>query len=185
VRIAAANALDTLGPAVAPAATQLVAALRDCNLFVRWITARSLSNIGPGKLPPALEETIVLALGEATRCGDEDARRVALKALERFGAKAVPAIPLLGPAIENDNAEVQTQALKALDVIGPAGKAALPFLLKALQSPEARVRRQVPAIIAKYGPDAKSAIPALEVALFDSDEIVRQEAAKALLKLQK
>src|SRR5262249_13283365 len=57
-RLAAIDAIETLGPAGAPAAPALVRALGDPNVFVRWAAARTLGKVGPVK---AVDEVPALA----------------------------------------------------------------------------------------------------------------------------
>jgi len=69
VRDRAAQALDRLGPAAAPAVPALVQALRDPDDYVRWRSAKALGSIGPAARMAIPELEIMAAAKDETAAG--------------------------------------------------------------------------------------------------------------------
>lgn len=178
VRLAAVDAIETLGPAAAPAVPTLVRALRDGNLFVRWASARVIGKIGTAEVDPALT---VPPLARLLDDLDLDVDLAAATALTLYGPAAAPAVPVLARATGGGDPERRVAAINALRSIGDDAKPAIPAITAALANNDARVRRAAADALGQFGPDAASATDALETALSDPEPDVRKAAADALL----
>lgn len=135
-RLQAIDVLESMGPAAAPAAPALVAALGDRDRFVRWAAARAL-----GKMAPAEAATAVPGLMRLLDDADSDVRRASVRALGQYGPRAQAAVPRLIPILNDSSAEARIAAVVALRDIGPAARSAIPMLQKATTDSDSRVRR--------------------------------------------
>src|SRR5262245_5919482 len=117
----AARALAQIGPAGVP---ELLKALRDPELRVRYQAAGALGIIGPDA-----REAVPL-LTAALKETNDKMRARALYALGEIGPEARPAVPALVRTLRDREPDVRTQASGALRQIGPA---AVPALEEALR----------------------------------------------------
>jgi HEAT repeat protein len=177
-RLAAIDALETFGPAAAPAVPALNQALRDRNLFVRWSAARTLGLIGPVK-----PKETVAGLARLLHDPDLDVRMAASVALSRLGPVSRDALPDLVWALKNSDAEMRVDALHTMAAIGTSSQPALPVIAQALRDPDERVRIAAAEVLGKFGPLARNSEPALRAALLDPNPEVRRAAADALLSV--
>lgn len=178
VRLAAADAIEPLGPLAAPLVPTIARGLNDPDLFMRWATARVLSRIGPVDT-----ELTVPALAKLLCDPDLDVRLQAATTLGSFGSAAKAAVPELAKAAVNGDAEQRIGAIHALQSIGPDAAPAIPALTTALSDGDSRVRHFAADALGSFGAAARSAIPALEKALFDRDDLVRKAASDSLLSI--
>jgi HEAT repeat protein len=188
VRLAAAEALEMYGPLGIPAIPQLVRALGDRNLFVRWVSARTL-----GKLAPNQPELVVPGLVALLPVGEDlDVRLTAMAALENYGTTSPQpispalrdAVPALARAAVTGDSKARVAAIRALAAVGIEAAPAVPSLAKALSDPHSDVRQMAAQVLGRLGPAAKAATPDLLKALRDSDPQVRGFAGGALLRIQ-
>ncbi len=179
IRLAAVDALETLGPEAAPVVPALARALEDCSIFVRWAAARVLGKVGPvdtGLTVPILTKLLTDP--------DLDVERVAANTLAIYGPRAASAVPALAAAIHAGDPERRMDMIQTLVAIGPAGRPAIPDITSALANPDVRVRRAAAEALGHFGGAARSAIPALEKALNDADGDVRKAASDSLLDIE-
>jgi HEAT repeat protein len=178
VRLATVTALDRMDREAAVAVDALVKALKDSNIFVRWVAARSLGNIDPSAGKVAVPE-----LGRLLFDPDLDVRLAAATALEHYGNQAGAAVEDLIRAVSVGDAEIRIAVIHAIEAIGPDAKSAVPALAKALEDPDERVRRAAAETLGRFGPLAQTAEPALKKALDDKDTNVRRAVSGALLSV--
>jgi HEAT repeat protein len=179
-RLASLYVLETLGPEAAPAAGEVVRALRDRDPFVRWGAARALGRMA---LKGEAAGKAVAGLAPLLKDDNADARLGAAAALQRYGAAARGAVAELSAAVKEGDDEVRLRAIAALAAIGPeAGKDAVAALVKALQAGEPDVRAAAAGALGQVAPGDKAAREALRKALDDPDAEVRGAASAALLR---
>jgi HEAT repeat protein len=116
---------------------------------------------------------------------DPDLARTAAAALERLGAAARDAVPLLVQTAESRVApDVRIAALRVLAAVGsPAAEPAVPVLSAALADPDDRIRREAAMGLGRLGPGARSAVEALCRARTDPSLSVQQAAGDAVLRI--
>lgn len=180
VRLAAVDAIETLGTAAAPAVPTIVRGMSDGNLFVRWATARVIGKIGVNGVDTNLT---VPPLARLLSDPDLDVNLAAANALSLYGAWAAPAVPALARAANTGDPERRVAAINALVSIGKDAEPAIPAVTAALSFNDNRVQREAADALGHFGAAATSAIPALEITLNDSDPDVRKAAADALLRI--
>jgi HEAT repeat protein len=168
-RAAAARALGQVDPA--PALPHLLAALDDPDAWVRYFATRS---IGQHAHPEALDAVARLA-------GEDAAGQVRIAALETIGRiGGAPALALLMPYAEAEDADVARAALAALGMIGHPD--ALRLLETASRAPQAARRIDAVRALAQSGAD--EVIPILQhVALAETEPEVLQAAIDALAQV--
>jgi HEAT repeat protein len=110
VRIVAAARLRQLGPAAAPAAKELAAALGDGEENIREAAAEALIRIGPPAVQP---------LAAALVAGNLDARKLALAVLARLGPAAKDALPAIEKAKQDADPVVRQLAETAALRVAP------------------------------------------------------------------
>src|SRR5262249_7094270 len=93
VRRSGVEALEAMGPLAEPAIPELVQALGDSNLFVRWAAARTLGWLAPRSAPQVVPGLVCLL-----REHDIDVRTAAITALGQYGPAAGSAVPALAQA---------------------------------------------------------------------------------------
>jgi uncharacterized protein (TIGR03067 family) len=117
---------------------------------------------------------------EVLKGRDRDARGEAFDALQKFGPKALPALPVLIDQLAAPDKSSRTGAALAIGAIGPKAIAAIPKLATALQDSDSYVRLFAAHALGHIGPGAKSAVPALLKQLRDEEGMVRSAVAGAL-----
>lgn len=177
-RRAAHEALESLGTGAIPFIPHLIPSLKDDDLFVRWITARTL-----GKLAPAGAADSVPALTNMLKDPDLDARIAATKALGQFGPSASSAVPSLAAGLARGDADFRVNAMKALEAIGTEAKPALPALAASLSDVDPRVRAEAARIMGRFGPLAIDHLDALRKRSTDPDSDVRKSVSSAILAI--
>jgi len=181
VRLAAVEALETLGDDAAPAAPMLTWAMTDPDRFVRWAAARTVGRMSPDKLNiPDVVRNLIRMVDDP----DLDLRVMAAESLDRLGPPAKAAVPALARATGKGDAEIRRAAIRALTGIGTDAAPAIPDIAAALKFSDVRVRRAAAEALSQFGALAKPAESDLSQALNDEDAEVRRHAADALLKLQ-
>ncbi|HEV3119888.1 MAG TPA: HEAT repeat domain-containing protein [Gemmataceae bacterium] len=179
VRLRALEAMETIGLEASAASAALIRETRDPNLFVRWGAARAL-----GKVALNHPKLAVPALARLLQDEDFDVNIAAARALDRFGADAVAALPELIKAITASDAEKRKEVLRTIQSIGPEAAPAIPAVIERLSDPDPAVRQAAADLLGRFGPAAVAAVPALRRALDDSDAEVRRAATDALLSIQ-
>ena len=173
----AANALLALAPQMHEARPELIAALAEKHMVVRWSVARVLGTIGPEA------RAAVPALAEALPTSEWYAQVMIAWALGRMGAAAAEAAPALAEVLgKSKDVWVKREVAVALGAIGPGASAALPQLKTALQDANAFVRVAAATSLVQVGGDA-SGVPLLIEALRDPDLVGPRVAADALAGL--
>jgi HEAT repeat protein len=179
VRLATVEVLELMGDSAAPAAPEMVVALNDRSIFVRWVAARCL-----GRMSKPLEvDTAVPALARLLDGNDLDLRMIGAATLERYGPAAEAAIPALVRTVGRGDAEGRIAAMRALETVVTKSDPAIPALGAALQNPNSRVRLAAAETLAQLGPLAVGAIDALREGLNDSNAEVRRAVSEALLNI--
>ncbi len=177
-RRATIETIEAMGPSGAEFIPQLIAALKDPDLFVRWIAARAL-----GKLAPREAATVVPALAGVLDDVDLDPRIAAAKALAAYGPDAAAAVPALTERLNKGDAEFRIAAMKAIEAIGTEGAPALPELAKALGNIDPRVRGEAARVLGRFGPLARGYVDDLRKLSDDPDSAVRRAASGAVLSI--
>jgi HEAT repeat protein len=107
-------------------------------------------------------------------------REAAAGSLALQGPKAIPFLPALIEALDDNNEKVRYQAARALGAIGPGAKSAVPFLICHLKNRDEKDRTPFAQALFAMGPEAKTAVPALISVLESHDAALSQSALKAL-----
>lgn len=178
VRLAAANAIENLGPEARHFAPELVRHLRDRNLFVRWVAARALGKMS-GSPPAGAVEGLARLMFDS----DLSVRAAAAVALEAYGPDAAAAVPALVRMANVGDGEVRQLTIRALGAIGLGGRPAVLAIARELSHEDTRVRRAAARALGNFGADVAPAAAALERALKDEDAEVRRSASEALLNI--
>jgi HEAT repeat protein len=178
VRLEALHVIENLGPESRRFAPQLIGLLRDRNLFVRWVSARTL-----GKLTSPPPPGAVAGLASLVFDHDISVRAAAAVALEAYGHDAAAAVPALVRMVNVGDGEVRQLIIRALGAINADGKQVVPAIARELTNVDARVRRAAAQALGNFGADAAPAAPALERALRDEDPEVRRNASESLLNI--
>lgn len=179
IRLAAVDALETLGPEAAAAVPALARALGDCYVFVRLASARVLGEIGP--VDTALTVPI---LARHLFDPDLDVELAAANTLGIYGPRATAALPILIQAVLTGDPERRLAMIHTLIAIGDPAEVAIPAIVRALGNKDARLRGGAAEVLGQFGVAARGAIPALERALHDPDGEVRKAASDALLTIE-
>jgi HEAT repeat protein len=205
LRLAAAWALEVLGPHASAGQGALVHALQeDGSSAVRAAAARALGELGEAGRPavPVLFEALgdpsewvrhaaaealsrqkltpqdVPALVAALGGDDTYVRAFAAWRLGNFREEGREAVPALAATLTQPDTYVAVSA--ALARIGAEATEAVPALVSELSSPDAGRRWRAARTLGRIGPGAVDAVPALATALDDPNEGVRLRAAQAL-----
>lgn len=194
-RIAAARALERLGPGAAPAVPALMAAARENTMVVS--STMALAAIGRASVP---------ALTKAMHHKDPILRRWFARALAKIGPAAAPAAAALLRASRDPDSEVRANATEALGTIGLQNTRIAAALLVSVQDRNELVRVTASAALARLGPGhrwaairelvlrsgnwramqrllasaGKAGVPPLTEALGHHEAAVRARAARAL-----
>lgn len=208
IRCAAAELLGQLGSDARPAATQLLASLKDADSHVRVISAATLPKVEapatdavPALLEllkreprpevsralsvyrkaakPAVPELMIILSNQKL---DSESRWNAARTLGKIGTEAVESIPLLVECLHDEATTVREHSAEALGDIGPAAGETAGDLAQLLNDPNTRVRRDAVRSLGQIGPSAKAVAAEVEKLLSDPEQIVR-EAALVTLKV--
>ncbi len=163
----------------------LFAGANDREPTIRWTAARALGARTNAAGTPAATTEDIEVLTRLANDSDMDVRAAALAALERFGAKAKAAGPVVIAAAIKGDAEPRLAALKTLSAIGTEAKSAVPALIEALRADDLRLKRVAAIGLARFRADAKPALPDLRVALTNADPELRISAAEAILAIER
>jgi hypothetical protein len=206
VRRTAFEALEAMGGLAVDYVPDLVRALRDRDLFVRWIATRALGKLaveadpeGPpegvspaqGKrVRQALRAARVLAALTARLCEQDLSVRLAtMDALGAFGPDGVAAVPALAENVGRGDSEARMAAMRALESIGVGAAPSLTAIAAALGNGDARVRAEAARVLGHFGrapasrPAAAAALPALRRLITDPDPDVRKAVSEAILDI--
>ena len=189
VRRNTAEATRFLGRRVVSQTAALVAALKDDDLFVRWIVARTLGLLAPEEDTPATPEEVRVARlavpGLIYLLDDPDLspRIEAIQSLSRFGPLAAAAVESIAQRLGKGDAEVRIELLKALGEIGTAAAPALPQVAAGLESLDPRIRLESARLLGRFGGLARGQVDALFRHRDDIDPEVRQAVNAALLQI--
>jgi HEAT repeat protein len=178
VRLSALHVIENLGPEARDLAPHLVRHLRDRNLFVRWVSARTLGRLGTP--PPA---GAVAGLARLVYDHDLSVRAAAALALEQYGPAAADAVPALVRMVNVGDAEARQLIIRALGAIGTGGREVVLAIARELTNEDVRVRRAASQALGNFGAEAAPAAAALERALRDDDAEVRRNASESLLNI--
>ncbi len=190
LRREAARALGLMGPVAKPAIPTLMAVVEDEseNVGYRCSAAKALGQLKFADAVPVLTR-ILRQRGELRHIGqDSHMRGAAANALGLMGDKAMPAIPVLVAALEDESEApgVRSEAAEALGRL--KYEPAVPALIKMLEEKDLRwgkhmasdLRKSVVRALGYMGPQGKTAVPTLIETLKDEETYVRKCAADAL-----
>jgi HEAT repeat protein len=180
----AAQALGRFGPGAKQAVPLLVQALQSPSPEVREFAVDALGRIGlePQTVVPAILAEADLPPEHINYKPLAPFRRLAARALGRFGPEATAAVPLLEMALQNEDPLYRVQAALALWRISQHPQA-IPALRAALKRNESETAFEAVLAVAEIGAGAKAAAPDLIEALNHPDPDVRRAAASALVPL--
>ena len=210
VRMAAAWALERLGPGARSADPALLEGLRgDPEPGVRAAAARALGALEPAGAPvvpvllealddpheavrhaaaralsdPRLSDADIPRLARALQSDDPYVVGFAAWRLGNLGERARPAVPALVETLDQPGVHAVTFA--ALARIGPGAADAVPALVEELSSPDGGRRWRAAKGLGRIGPGASGGVPAL-IATMEEDpsEWVRAHAARALGRIR-
>jgi HEAT repeat protein len=171
----AADALGDLGATAASAVPALVAALKDEHVEVHWYALDALGRIGsaPTTAVPALVDELT------NPRTNRYSRRVAARALGRFGPLAAEATAALTTDLDAEDHELAVEAALALWRVSADRRArdALDRLIDGTKDPAAF---SACLALAQIGREASPSIPTLLAALTGTDADVRRAAGRAL-----
>lgn len=171
-RTSAARALTVLGPAAQDAVPDLIAALEDPSVEVRWAAAQALGRIGP---------RAILALMVAATNQNATLRHIAVYALGETGTNAAPAAAVLFARTLDTNGAVRASAMYSLARVGPA---AVPIVLEEFSANDsARQAAAARAIRAMNTPPRQIMRTLLELST-NASPALRQQSIQALDTLQ-
>jgi HEAT repeat protein len=166
-RNAAVTAITKLGPGpkTRPALGPLIELLKD--ELVNNVTVSCVAGFGSEAVGPLLAAL-------KSKSSTQGLRNHSREALERMGANAKGAVPVLIEMLKDDDPFLRTAADRILQKIGAD---AMPALLKAIRD---RDNEGPDAILGRLGATARPAIPELLKLLKDPDPLLRQRAARCL-----
>jgi HEAT repeat protein len=168
IHLAAAMALEVIGPDGKAAAPSLGRVLRSGEREPRAHVATALGCIGKDSLPILLD---------ALRDPDPDVRRMAMGGLAGLGPAAEPAIPVLIEKLKDQDVEMRTKAIGCLGSIGPR---AVPALVRAIEQEKGLVRQGAAKALTFVGASRSLAEPALWRMVRDEEAASRQQAIATL-----
>ncbi len=174
VRRQAALALGQIGPAAAPAAEDLIAALHDADESVCCHAAEALARVNG---PP---RQTVTALIELLQAPGLPTRTAAARALGALKSEAADAIPALMPLLKEHDEALRQAVAEALGQMGELPEMAVQSLTNGLSSHDTLERARTAEVLGSIGPAAAEVTSALADALEDSNDRVRAKAAQAL-----
>jgi HEAT repeat protein len=172
----AMDALEGAGEEAVPYIPQIVGALRDCDVFVAWVAARTL-----GKLAPRRADIAVPGLVPLLCAVDLDLRIATATALGSFGAAATSAVPYLAKAVDDGDSESRIAAMRGLEAIGTTAVPALSAIARQLTNLDPRVRAEAARVLGRFGSLALSYVPQLRKLNNDPDNEVRRAVSEAIL----
>jgi HEAT repeat protein len=181
IRKTAGYALVLLDDRAAPLAEVVNANLTDPERSVRWAAARTMQNLPPDKVIPAVPN-----LARLLRDDDFELRKLAAGALANLGPAAAPALTALAETITFGDGESRLAALRAIVVQGRANaKKAIPQMIATLQQPnlDAKVITAIAEALGTLGADAQLAVPHLRRLIGHEDAEVRATASEAILAI--
>jgi HEAT repeat protein len=186
-RLALVGAIEALGDLGAEAIRPLAErGLSDPNLFVRWVSARTL-----GKLAPREPAVVVPRLARMLTDQDLDLRLTVARSLRRYGSSAVAALPALEQMVSRGDVDSRVAMLNSISAIiteAPAEAASsLKTVAGALEDRDALVRSTAADVLGRYGPRTKKhvadVLTRLSPLLTDPDADVRTAASEAVLRI--
>jgi len=185
VRLSFADMLEHLEASGIPVLELTLKLANDKNQFVRWTAVRTL-----GRIAPKADTRIVPALGElVVKEKDLGVRMAMLYSLERFGAKAQPAIDSVIAVTKRGDADGRTAAVRTLGQMKAPPEIVVPPLAVALRLKDDdtetynSVRLEAAKVLNRMGKDARLAVNELTDALQDPDTRVRTFCAQTLLMI--
>jgi HEAT repeat protein len=170
VRRRAAEGLEKLGSRAKAAVPDLIRALSDSSLSVRFVACDALAATGADLRPavPALARLLVDKDGPVRR---------ARKLLSWVGE---PAVPEVLKVLNGKDKQAKGEALTTLWLMRPAARKALPDLVKLLKNEAPEERISVAAVMASVDPQNRDAIEVLRKGLKDQRKEYRLLAAYSL-----
>ena len=183
VRVAAAYALNEIGPEAEAATPTLLEVLQDDDELVRALATSTLTQVG-------LDQDYLVNLLVAAVTNESGlVQDIAGDALVEIGANAIPE---LGNLLENEATNALAKKTAAT-LIGDISKvdqlddlaleSAIPILAETLGDGDSEVRKAAASALGDFGPLADVAIPALSRALLGEDSGVNQTIATSLTKI--
>ncbi len=132
--LAAAKALQQVGPAAKTAVSQLVPLLKSPSADIRWQAAKTLGSIGPEAAPAV--DALIASLTDA----EWKVRERSADTLGLIGPAAARAVPYLIKTAQDENQSVRRDSLRSLGQIGAAAAISIPIIEAALNDPNPRTR---------------------------------------------
>ena len=180
----AAQALGQMGPEAKDAIPLLVRALQSPSLEVRAFAVDALGRIAsePQTVVPAILAEVDLPKEHINYAPLAPFRRLAARALGRFGPKAAAAVPVLEKALQNEDPLYRVQAALALWKIAKHSQA-VPALQATLRLNDVEAVFEAVLALGEIGADAQAAASDLVALLAHPDPDVRRAAADVLVNL--
>jgi HEAT repeat protein len=190
-RTRAALALGNVGEAATAALPALVAVAGDAKTATGLLKAvvDTLGRLGP----PAAAASDRLGEIITSKASDVELRRAAARALDRIGPGALPGLPSLRQALQDDDRFVRSLALHAIGqqrpAAGPEARATVAAVLTCLGDRVVEVRVAAAETVASLGaetlgPDLSAARERMREATHDGQKAVREAAEQALRKIE-
>jgi HEAT repeat protein len=180
-RLKAILALADMGADAQIAVPNLVPLLsRDSDRAIRQAAGRALDAIGP---PAKGDFGVVL---QALQSSNAEARLYAARTVGVSGIGDVPpadALPLLAPALKDNDATVRKNVVLALGSLGPQARGVVTDLLEKLKDNDPEVRKAAAQAVARIGVEGKGSVPQLIDLLKDRNVETRRAGAVLLAKL--
>jgi HEAT repeat protein len=180
----AAQALGQFGPAAKAAIPLLVQALQSPSLEVRGFAVDALGRIGlePQTVVPAILAEVDLPKDHINYAPLAPFRRLAARALGRFGPDAKAAVPVLAKALQNEDPLYRVPAALALWKIAKHPQA-VPTLQAMLKLNDAEAVFEAVSALGEISSEAQTASPDVVALLAHRDADVRRAAAEVLVQL--
>jgi HEAT repeat protein len=171
-RRSALNVLEWIGQDARAALPDLLRALQDRDLFVRWAAVRTLGVLvatAPEKSPVSEGEMARIVQGMVRLLADQDLnlRLAVLTAFEEIGPRAAAAVPVLWATVNSSDPDYRINVLRALQSIGPAAiegpggavltptGVSLPAFARVLADPDVNVRKAALEAFARFAAAVK------------------------------
>lgn len=167
--------LKSLQPQSLPVMDAIIGALADRQNCIRKHASAIIKQIGRQSVPELLK---------AVNHHDPSVRRRAIETLEKLGADAQDAVPVIARVFSTDDSVmVRTQIIRSLPKMGAPKEFMLQFLTEALADKEPAIRESAASALGDFKEGALSAASALSKASDDNDEEVRKSAQFAIKRI--
>jgi HEAT repeat protein len=171
VRVAAAEAVASLGPLEPADLPVVLKVVKGGDLEVRVAAARAL-----GRFPTQGKQVIPVLVETYQGSTDAPLRCALLASLAQFGDEVKDAAAILSDAVKSGNPELIRAAGPSLAKMGPEAQKLVKQLSLRLEDADPATRKELLAALRSIGPAAKDAAPSLVKILKDKDHEARLAA---------